>query len=165
MSINTGLNVGDIRHLTSTFVIPILEENMSDIKQSFRYLKSSNIDNRVHSDIRYQNIFLHLRIELKLLNFKCKPLSHCANLWCWISNTGYKFMPISDIISDFALYSQCQPMDIKVFEKKSQHVTFTWVGLSVKKILKWIILKLFTLCIWFWSHLTLLHVHLRCCRK
>ena len=40
MGIDIDLNVGDIRHPTSTSVIPISEENMSDSKLSYRYRKS-----------------------------------------------------------------------------------------------------------------------------
>jgi hypothetical protein len=45
--------ISDIRHPTSTYVIPILERNMSDWKTSFRYRNYSDNDIRVHSDIRH----------------------------------------------------------------------------------------------------------------
>ncbi len=53
VGIDIDLNVGDIRHATSTYVIPISESNMSDWKTSFRYRNCSYIDIRVHSDIRH----------------------------------------------------------------------------------------------------------------
>ncbi len=49
------LTIGDsdIRHLTSTSVIPISEEYMWDWTLSFQYRKSSDIDIWAHSDTRY----------------------------------------------------------------------------------------------------------------
>ncbi len=52
--------VGDIRHPTSTTVIPISEENMSDWKLSFRYRKGFDIDIWVHSNIRYPKNIYHI---------------------------------------------------------------------------------------------------------
>ncbi len=88
VGIDIDLNVGDIRHLTSTSVIPISEEKISDWKPSFRYLMSSDIDIRDHSDIRclkkYQ--FLPARFEAKTLVFSGECIT--LQLLCWSMNNG-----------------------------------------------------------------------------
>jgi hypothetical protein len=50
VGIDIDLSIGDIRHPTSTSVIPISETNTSDWKMSFQYRKCSN------SDIRYPTL-------------------------------------------------------------------------------------------------------------
>ncbi len=80
VGIDIDLNVGDIRHLTLTSVIPISETNMSDWKLSFRYRKCSDIDIRVHSDIRHLQKILIYQLDSYLLPLELKastlPLSY-----------------------------------------------------------------------------------------
>jgi hypothetical protein len=103
VGIDIDLNVGDIRHPTSTSVIPISEENMSDWKSSFRYRKSSDIDIRVHSDIRYQEKyqFMSAGFEPKKLVLTGKYITSQL-LCCWSINKGksdieYRIKVYSDI--------------------------------------------------------------------
>jgi hypothetical protein len=102
------INVGDIRHPTSTYVIPISETNMSDWKTSFRYRKTSNIDIRVPSVIRHWR-----KTNISLGRFEPMTLAmineHYYTKLLWLSvlirmsDIGKNFIPISDIKSDSAL--------------------------------------------------------------
>jgi hypothetical protein len=90
------------RHPISTSAIPISETNMSDWKTSFRYRKCSDIDIRVHSDIR------HWR---KINNFPCRfestPLGMVSERyntkllwlsgWKGMSNIAYRIKHFSNI--------------------------------------------------------------------
>ncbi len=64
MGIDIGLDVNDIRHPTSTSLIPISEQKMSDLFLSFRYRNSSDIDINFHSDIglNQYRIFRYLKL-------------------------------------------------------------------------------------------------------
>jgi hypothetical protein len=120
-------------HPTSTSVIPISEENMSDWKLSCRYRKGFDIDIWVHSDIRYPKIFFyHIpAFELKTIVYKGEHLTSqppcCLKIkGCRIFDIGYKFIPISDIMSDSALFSPI----LEVLTSSS--VRYRWSRISNK---------------------------------
>ncbi len=102
MGIDIDLNVGDIRYPTSTSVIPISEPNMLDWKTSFRYWKCSDIDIRVHSDIRHWR-----KKYIPPCNFEPPPFGMVSEryntklLWLpvknWMSDIGYRIKLYSDV--------------------------------------------------------------------
>ncbi len=116
------------RYPTSTSIIPISEETMSDWKLSFRYRKSSDINIRVHYGIRYpKNIYHISRIRTQNTCF----LSNCDDLWifgCQISDKSlFRYpikcrIPLSSVryrkfryqaqsdIADRGFRSKCPPM-------------------------------------------------------
>ncbi len=79
VGIDIDPNVGDIRHPTSTSVIPILEINMSDWKLSVGYRKCSDIDIRVHSESdSYKNSLDLNRIRTHTPHFQRRVLYDSA---------------------------------------------------------------------------------------
>ncbi len=110
------------RYPTSTIVIPISEENMSDWKLSFRYRKGSDIDIWVHSDIQ--------KIFITSAGFEPKTLVFSATVLIYeFLDVGYRIKVYSDIRYNVGLRSL--PSDIGSSDIKLSPISLiTDIGVS-----------------------------------
>jgi hypothetical protein len=150
LGIDIGLDVGDIRHPTSTSLIPISEQKMSDYILLFWYRNSSDIDINFHSGIginqyrifRYPKLINHFLLTPAnwIDGFLSSLVSNSIPSWrvsgniplrykdfqIVMSDIGYRTKVSSDIdiMSDFELFSPISDVPI------SGSVRYRWSRIS-----------------------------------
>jgi hypothetical protein len=93
-------------------------------------LISEEFQYRHQSPFRYKNIYIHTYWDQNHASwFPGRAHYHCADQWtvgCQISNIGWKFIPISDIMSESALFSQISQVPM------SGSVRYRWSRILTK---------------------------------
>jgi hypothetical protein len=79
-SLDIDLNIGDIRHPTSTSVIPISKENMSDWKLSFWYWKGPILEGSDIGMVRYRKGPISEGSDIGRVRYRKGPISEGSDI-------------------------------------------------------------------------------------